>query len=232
MGRIIKTNVTDQVYEKIKENIVNGVWKEGDRIPSETELADYYGVSRISVRTALQKLKILGFIETYDGEGSFVKKFSLINIFRGISSDIIMDDSSISELKEFRKNTELDCCRLAIERGTDEEIVHLETILSEMEKKALNDDIEGFLEYDHKLHMQIAKMSRNSLYEVMFEVTKETLNLYNKDMYNKSRDKFRDDLQKIWEFPILNHKAIVNSIKNRNINECKNAYLQMIQVRY
>jgi GntR family transcriptional repressor for pyruvate dehydrogenase complex len=103
MRKLEKINITDQICKEIKKNIIDGYWKEGDKIPSENELADMMGVSRISVRAALQRLQVLGYIETRGGEGSFVRKFSLSNIFNSVSDDIIMNDATVAELENSEK---------------------------------------------------------------------------------------------------------------------------------
>lgn len=227
MRKLEKINLTDQICKEIKKNIVDGFWKEGDKIPSENELADMMGVSRISIRAALQKLQVLGYIETRGGEGSFVRKFSLSNIFNVVSDDIIMNDSAVAELREFRKNMELDCCRLAIERGTEEEIEQLEKILKSLANIVKMDD---FLEMDKNFHMQIAKMSNNSLYELMLEVTSEANKLYNKKMYQQAMQKYPDDNKKIWNIPIETHSQLVQAIKDKNFDKCKKVYSQMFEM--
>ena len=74
--KISKISVVDQVADEMKEKIVSGEWKPGDKLPSESDIAQMYGVNRLSVRMALQKLGTLGIIETRVGEGSFVQEFS------------------------------------------------------------------------------------------------------------------------------------------------------------
>ena len=54
--KISRASIGDQVYQQMKDQIVNGEWKAGDRLPSENELAEQFGVSRVTVRGALQKL--------------------------------------------------------------------------------------------------------------------------------------------------------------------------------
>ena len=70
--KISRASIGDQVYQQMKDQIVNGEWKAGDRLPSENELAEQFGVSRVTVRGALQKLAALGLIETKLGDGSYV----------------------------------------------------------------------------------------------------------------------------------------------------------------
>lgn len=48
--KISRASIGDQVYQQMKDQIVNGEWKAGDRLPSENELAEQFGVSRVTVR--------------------------------------------------------------------------------------------------------------------------------------------------------------------------------------
>ena len=70
----VKTGVKlyTQVLEQVKSMIAQGVYKKGDLLPSEKELIEMMGVSRITVRKALQILSEAGVIETRKGKGSFV----------------------------------------------------------------------------------------------------------------------------------------------------------------
>lgn len=70
----VKTGVKlyTQVLEQVKSMIAQGVYQKGDLLPSEKELIEMMGVSRITVRKALQILGEAGVIETRKGKGSFV----------------------------------------------------------------------------------------------------------------------------------------------------------------
>ena len=96
--KIRRLSVVDQVSDSIKQSLLDQVWKEGDKLPSEGELAEYYGVNRLSVRMALQKLSTLGLIETRVGEGSFVAHFSVQPIFSELAP--------LYDNKEGRRNVE------------------------------------------------------------------------------------------------------------------------------
>lgn len=61
-----------QLYEVLHDRILRGVWKPGDRLPTETELVAEYGVSRITVRTVLDMLAKEGLIRREIGRGTFV----------------------------------------------------------------------------------------------------------------------------------------------------------------
>ena len=73
MGKkVVKRNLVDQACEFIRDSILNGDYKAGDKLPSETDLAEEYGTSRLTVRLAIQKLNAMELLETKVGEGSFV----------------------------------------------------------------------------------------------------------------------------------------------------------------
>ncbi len=61
-----------RLRESLREQIVSGVWKTHEKLPSETELIDQAGVSRITVRQALADLVADGLIVRVQGKGSFV----------------------------------------------------------------------------------------------------------------------------------------------------------------
>lgn len=65
-----------QIYNQLKDQIIRGVLKEGDLLPSIRALAKSLRVSVITVKRAYQDLNKDGFIETTVGKGTFVKKIN------------------------------------------------------------------------------------------------------------------------------------------------------------
>lgn len=66
------TPLYQQIYDDLKGEIKGGTYKNGDRIPSEAELSQSYGVSRITVRRAIEDLCSDGFLVKMQGRGTFV----------------------------------------------------------------------------------------------------------------------------------------------------------------
>ena len=66
--------VYTQIFHKISEDIANGVYQRGDMIPTQNELAEAFGVSRVTVREAIKELCRRGILETIKGRGTFVLK--------------------------------------------------------------------------------------------------------------------------------------------------------------
>lgn len=70
---IKNTRVYEKAIEQIKDMIVEGTFKKGDKLPSEREMAESLQISRTSIREALRELEIMGLIESRQGDGNFVK---------------------------------------------------------------------------------------------------------------------------------------------------------------
>ena len=66
--------IYEQIYSQVKASIMNGVLKEGDALPSMRVLAQQLRISVITTKRAYEELERDGFIESYTGRGSFVKK--------------------------------------------------------------------------------------------------------------------------------------------------------------
>ncbi len=174
---IQRSSIVDQVCESIKQDIVDGVWKAGEKIPSEGEFAKIFGVNRLSVRMALQKLSTLGIIETRVGEGSYVRSFSLKPIFSEVAVFYEGEDRH-EEVRQLRFLLESECIRLAVERGTPEDRERLGAALQfyndmarEYHKDIQSEELlEQVVDADFQFHFQIIKMSHNHLYRDIYQM--------------------------------------------------------------
>jgi GntR family transcriptional regulator len=66
-----RPNLGDQIAERLSQRLRHGEWKPGDRLPTEHQLGDEYGVSRATIRSALQRLDTVGLTVTKHGLGTF-----------------------------------------------------------------------------------------------------------------------------------------------------------------
>ena len=91
---------------------------------SAPELAELFGVNRVTVRMALQKLNTLGLLGTCMGDGTYVRSFDferhLQNIYQFYMTPELLEDVS-----EFRAVIEVECARLAVKRHTAQELEEL-----------------------------------------------------------------------------------------------------------
>ncbi|MBU5440690.1 FadR/GntR family transcriptional regulator [Paenibacillus sp. MSJ-34] len=159
---IEKKNIVDDVYEQMKEKIVNGVWQAGDKIPSENELCSMFNVSRVSVRSAVQKLRDMGLISTRHGKGSFVSNTAGSYDLKMMAPIMNMSEKEFVDIMEFRELIETKCIELAVERADEQDILAIEKALNEM--KANQNDYAKYSVADYQFHMAIVHATKNELF--------------------------------------------------------------------
>ncbi|MDR1932020.1 MAG: FadR family transcriptional regulator [Spirochaetales bacterium] len=162
---IKKTSITQQVIEYIKENIAGSIWLVGEKMPSENELTRMLGVSRASVRIAIQQFIALGLLKSVHGRGTFVVSNDLSGFGKGVpalSGDDYLDKR---QMLEFRRIVESETSYLAAERASGENIRQLRFLLEQMKQAVGRDDIENFVRYDMMFHEEISRASGNVFLE-------------------------------------------------------------------
>ena len=144
----VKTGVKlyTQVLEQVKSMIAQGVYKKGELLPSEKELIEMMGVSRITVRKALQILGEAGVIETRKGKGSFVAVDA--SELAPASMDLKKYCESFVQATQARLLLEPAIARQAAQTATPEEVDHFHDVLVEM---AHNPLVTDWIQQSHRL---------------------------------------------------------------------------------
>lgn len=111
-----------QLAESIEEKINNGTWKQGMKIPSERELSNIYGMSRITVRNAIDELARQGKLEKVQGKGTFVLSKSIIQNLGNVYSfsKEMEKQGKISSTKLINKDFMKADSKLAAHLGVEE----------------------------------------------------------------------------------------------------------------
>ena len=157
---IKKTNVGEQVYQQMKNQILNGEWAPGEKIPSEHMLMALFGVSRGTVRQAMQKLAGENLVETRRGEGSFVRVNSLADCFQPSFLSGLKPEE-MDEIYEFRSMFESAAAELAARKATEAQIRRLEKNCERLEAEI--DNYEQFVHTDNEFHKLICECTQNTL---------------------------------------------------------------------
>ncbi len=231
--KITHISAVEQVCERLKQSILAEEWLVGEKLPSESSLAELYGVNRLTVRMALQKLNTLGVVETRVGEGTYVKNFSLADIFYDIS-DFFSEKKPFDEIYSLRMLIEVECSRLAIIHATDQELEHLkkhlDRYLAAKEKYRNTDSDECFqslVDEDLLFHYQICRMSHNSVYADLFFLTRNIIRQYLIEIIPKKNSlwiekKYNDDPD--------SHIVIYHALCDRDFKTCRQAYNQTLSL--
>lgn len=105
------------VAESIKQMIRSEQLRPGDRLPNEATLCEHFGVSRITLREAIQMLRALGLVEPTRGRGTYVRQPDPESFLRDLAYFAFADASSVEDLFEVRGLLECHAVRRATERG-------------------------------------------------------------------------------------------------------------------
>lgn len=128
ISRIEKSpDIPSLVAKQIVDRIAQGKLKPGDKLPSEHEMTELFGISRISLREAMKLLEARGYIESRDRRGKFVK--SMVETMRTPLKELLsIDDERIWELLYVRRIIEAEAAYLAARNATREQIKQMQEI--------------------------------------------------------------------------------------------------------
>jgi DNA-binding FadR family transcriptional regulator len=134
--------LSDELADRIQTRILDGTYGPGDRLPPERELAEQLGANRGSVREALKKLEQLRLVEIQQGSGIRVRRLeeaSLELVVPMLLVDRRPNVPLIRDLLELREVLVPAVMRLALERGSVEELSALAKHLREMADPGISD---------------------------------------------------------------------------------------------
>lgn len=203
----------ERVHEQMLSIIQEGEWKEGQRIPGEETLAQEFGVSRNSLRTAIKVLHSADILESRPGLGTFVTAEALNNIRKSHLVNSMQKDHNYDDILDARFILEKETAYLAALRRTDKEVVQLESLRKKVEDAVKKNEREKAISWGGQFHLQIVKMTHNKLLQTIYEsllvnVSEEKKN----SLTHESDEVFRD----VYSFFIKRDKAIVQAIKDRD----------------
>jgi len=215
---IKRTNISEQVFNQMKQQLLDGAWVAGQKLPSENELAEAFGVSRITVRQALQKLTVLGLIETKLGEGSFVKEFTPGTYMNAMIPAMYLNSNSVEEVLEFRMIMEVETAGIAAKKASEQDVQRLSSSFSKMEKYRNN--IALYTQEDFRFHMILAEITGNSLVVRLMELLTDILEATIQNATKTIGD----------EVGLKYHSLILEAVKNHDYEKAKSAMHDHIEM--
>jgi len=164
-----KSRLSDRIYDRMRQMLVDGKWVEGMRIPTEHDLAQDFDVSRPIVRAALARLKEDGAIASRRGSGSFVIKAGPAPVtgFRPIETI-----SDLLRTFEFRLSVECDAAAYAATRREPHQLSQIEAAL-ELIGEGMDD--ENFGDADFRFHLAMAEASGNTMFATALSLLQQQI---------------------------------------------------------
>jgi len=202
--KVTRLTMTEQIATSIEEAIIKeDLYRE--KLPSEQELCEQFGVSRTIIREALKLLSARGLVQSKIGGGSFVTKPTASNIASLLLRIIKMDKISDEEVYQMRLILEISAIKAAAERITEEELLVLSKEVDSMEENMYNLPVR--MEKDIEFHVLLGQFSGNRLLSLMIE-----------SMVDVLRDFIKKGIQKSGgnEDGIHRHRLILEALRTHN----------------
>ena len=172
---IVKASISKQIAEQLRAAIVAGQFKIGQRLPTEDELAQRYGVSRPSVREALKRLAAQNLVRAKRGPtgGNFVVQPSYAELAESLSGAatllVGMGALGIEEIIEARRALQGSCMDLAASNASETHIQNIEAALIRQQDPEISD--EAFCQADVAFHRALVDATDNGMLRfVMYTV--------------------------------------------------------------
>jgi len=151
--------LSTQTLQQMIGWLKDGTFKPGNKLPSQNELVEQFGVSRTGIREALQMMSALSLIEIRPGLGCFVKTVSPEYVINSDVMAILLEKEAIFEVIETRKIIESGIAALATERAKPEDFWRMEDVLTQVDRAIQRGDTVAHVAAE--FHCALAEASHN-----------------------------------------------------------------------
>ena len=154
----------DDVVEQLREAIISGRIRPGERLPGERQLSEEFGVGRPTLREALRSLEAVGIIEVRPGKngGSYAVTPSESTVGDALAALVNLRGASLEDLTEFRVDFESENAAWAARRADARDLTALEALVAEA-RAAAEQALPDVAEIDVRWHEALARATKNRL---------------------------------------------------------------------
>jgi len=210
--------ISSQIAEQIRSSILAGEFSPGDKLPPERELAEMFGVSRPSVREALNILTASGLVMSYQGGGTVVKSLVEISAGNPLSDLIKGEQERALDVIEVRKCMEAWTSYYAAQRALPEDLRKLEMLVGEMERNL--DGMKPSQDIDANFHIVIAQATHNVVWLHLMQSIFDAMKEFQRGVWRVVYLTAEDHLQLF-----QHHRAVYEAIRDRDPERARDAML-------
>jgi len=193
------------IIQNINEMIINGTLKDGDKLPSERELADMFHTSRVPVREAIKILEFLGIVDIIDGEGTFISSIEIPSLMDKIFFGFKVDHKTLPDLFEIRVLLEGYAAGRAAKRRQDEDLVKMRKSIEDMSNAQLF--TKELFQASKDFHLAVVSAAQNSVLNDIYQFLSELVEM--------SRQKTLEEQSQL-NIAVDYHQQIYTMIRDQN----------------
>lgn len=213
--KLIKQSLTKQIAAELEEKIQKEEFKVGSKIPAESELVSYFGVSRNTVREAVQSLIFAGILEARQGDGTYVLAKEKLEVeFFGL-----LNKTEKQEIQEVRLLLEEYIVVSACLNATEEDLSNIQLALSNLnlESSTLEENTLADIEF----HRAIASATHNSLLINIYQY----ISRYVHDLTGERLAIYEDKKKSVKNI----HNDLFEAIKNKDCELAKKLMIKIVE---
>jgi GntR family transcriptional regulator, transcriptional repressor for pyruvate dehydrogenase complex len=204
---VSRATLPQEIVKALTDLIMKRVWKPGDLIPSEKELAIRFQVGRSTIREAVKSLVVLGVLEARAGEGSFVREPTSELLSGGFRWGLLLSEGNLDDFVDVRVLIEVECARRAAANRTDDLVSQLDATIEDMRSEPM--DHGAFMDSDTRFHLGIAHAARNPIFETVGSTIQSIVRIWYPKTYYIPETKGRT---------IAEHRAIADGVASGDVD--------------
>src|SRR5262249_31737292 len=193
------------IAEQIRTAILTGRLKAGDRLSPERELAEQFGVSRVTVRDALRSLEAMGLIKVGAGGGAFVTAPTGSKVAQTMSDMMVMSATTPEDIVEARLIVELGTVTLACARATEDDLAQLRELCEHGREALASGNYSRELSWD--FHARLAQAAHNGAVGGLTQSFRSSLSMHPRRVGEGPR---------AHELTVEEHMRIVEALERRD----------------
>ncbi|MCX7425115.1 MAG: FadR/GntR family transcriptional regulator [Planctomycetia bacterium] len=217
VGEMLSLGKRETLVEAIAEELIRYIaannLRGGDRLPSERELVERIGASRLPLREALCMLKGLGIIEAKHGKGIFVKRLDISAVFAMLSPLLrTQADIDVNQVFAVRFYLEVGIAEVAAVQRTDENLATMQAAIDGM--RECFDRQSDYVRHDMAFHQELGRATGNPVFRVLMTSIA--------DLLTELQYFYRDDVD-FRAKALAEHQEILEAVRARDAQRAKAA---------
>jgi len=215
-----KFSVVQKITNRVRDELIEGLLKSGDRLPSEKELASKFSVSRNAVREAMKMLKATGMVEIRQGRGTYIATNISSPVVDSLIFSLILDDGTPEKLLELREMLEIGVLEIVIKNATQRDIEKMEKAIKLMEKDDERRERDRKIIENHDLtfHHAFVGATHNPL---IAKIAKTVWKMFAPSIGKSSQFTLKETVEV--------HRDVLQGVKERNIEKAKAAIYNSLE---
>lgn len=215
----VNTSAPNYVIDQIRNALIKRELNPGDKLPSETELTEMFGVSRGSIRQAMKALETMGVLSIRPGDGTYVSTSISSTSFNPLIFSLLISKASAKNFADARYALERDIYELVLgdEKGLSDLLPKLEENINR-HKELLRENVspEELAENDRQFHLLISQSCGNILIEMVYNFVMDAFASY---IVETTASQSEEETNKT----IRDHTLIYEALKAGDFHQAKEA---------